>query len=257
MTLRIAVAGASGRLGGLIAARVAAAPDLALAARIVRPGTADGDSTDDVAAALGNADLLIEATRGGAVAALAAAAAARGIPFISGTTGLDDADRAALDAAAKLVPVLHASNFATLALVLAATVERLARLLPPDAWDIEIVEMHHRGKEDAPSGTALDLARAAARGRGIVLEGNLDVARHGRTGARRQGTIGIASVRGGGGVGETSIGFAGDSGHLWLTSRTFDRGGYAEGALRAARFLAGRQAGRYSMAQVLGLDRED
>ena len=130
---------------------------------------------------------------------------------------------------------------------------QVAEVLGPD-YDVEIVEMHHRGKEDAPSGTAMDLARAAARGRGIALEGNLDLARHGHTGKRRQGAIGIASVRGGGGVGETSIGFAGNSGHLWLTSRTFDRGGYAEGALRAARWLRAKPPGRYTMAQVLGLD---
>lgn len=254
MTLRIAVAGAAGRLGGLIAERVAAAPDLSLAARIVRPGTLAAGATADLAAALQDADLLVEATRGGAVAGLARAAAARGIPFVSGTTGLSADDEAALAQAAQKIAVLHASNFATLALVLAATVERLAKQLPPDAWDIEIVEMHHRGKEDAPSGTAMDLARAAARGRGIALEGNLDLARHGHTGKRRQGAIGIASVRGGGGVGETSIGFAGNSGHLWLTSRTFDRGGYAEGALRAARWLRAKPPGRYTMAQVLGLD---
>jgi 4-hydroxy-tetrahydrodipicolinate reductase len=108
MTLRIAVAGATGRLGCLIAARIIAAPDLVLAARLVRPGTAGDDTTDDVAAALGDADLLIEATRGGAVAGLARAAAQRGIAFISGTTGLDDEDRAALDDAAKTIPVLHA-----------------------------------------------------------------------------------------------------------------------------------------------------
>jgi len=133
-------------------------------------------------------------------------------------------------------------------------VREAARALGPD-YDIEIVEMHHRQKIDAPSGTAIALGRAAAAGRGVALEAVMESGRHGHTGRRRDGAIGFAALRGGQVVGEHSVIFAGGVEHITLAHRSFDRRIYAEGAVRAARWLSGRPPGLYGMLDVLGMAR--
>jgi 4-hydroxy-tetrahydrodipicolinate reductase len=148
---------------------------------------------------------------------------------------------------------MYAPNYApgvTLALVLA---ERMAAALPPEHYDIEIVEMHHRQKVDAPSGTAVGLGRAAAAGRGVKLEDVTESGRDGHTGPRRTGAIGFAALRGGQVVGEHTVIFAGASEHIALSHRAFDRRVFATGAVRAALWVASRPPGLYDMRDVLGL----
>lgn len=179
--------------------------------------------------------------------------ALHGRALVTGTTGLSAQDSGALDALAASCAVLDAPNFSIGVNVLLALVERAARALPADAWDAEIVETHHGGKVDAPSGTALALGDAVARGRGSRLEDERRDGRSGVTGARRSGEIGFHALRGGGVVGEHSVSFLGPRERVVLEHQAFDRALFADGALTAARWLAGRDPGRYSMAEALGL----
>jgi 4-hydroxy-tetrahydrodipicolinate reductase len=149
--------------------------------------------------------------------------------------------------------VLHAANFATGANLVLALAERMAAALPADAYDAEIVEMHHRQKVDAPSGTAIAIGRAVAAGRGMKLEDAMIAGRNGHTGPRPNGAIGFAALRGGQVVGEHTLIFAAAGEQIALTHRAVDRGTFAAGAVRAALWLAGKPPGLYGMADVLGL----
>lgn len=264
--LRIAVAGANGRMGRSVLAALKGRSDLTVSAALVRPDspvvgqpatheTADPlFFTNDLDEALGNADGLIDFTDPETCVALAEAAAARGVFVVSGTTGLNDAQHAALDDAARRTVVVHAGNFSLGIAVLSALVTRAVEVLGPE-FDIEIVEMHHRHKKDAPSGTALMLGEAAARGRGQSLEALRAAPRDGVDALREAGEIGFAALRGGGVIGEHHVLLASSAERLELVHRAEDRGLFAQGALRAALWAGapGRPAGRYGLSDVLSL----
>jgi 4-hydroxy-tetrahydrodipicolinate reductase len=187
--------------------------------------------------------------------ALAAAAAEAGAIDVIGTTGLADADHAAIDAAAKKVAIVQAGNMSLGVNLLARFVREAAAALDA-SFDIEIGEMHHRHKVDAPSGTALLFGREAAAGRGIDLATHSVRVRDGQTGPRREGDIGFSAMRGGTIVGDHSVVFAGDGEIVELTHRAFDRAIFARGAIKAALWARTRPSGRYSMADVLGINPE-
>ncbi len=242
---RIGILGANGRMGQALAAELAAG-----VSGLVLAGGADVGG--DEAALAGACDVLVDFSAPAALAAHLKAAAAAWTAVVVGTTGLEPAHHAAIDAAAKHIAVLQAANTSLGVNLLAALVERAAAALGPD-WDIEIAELHHRMKADAPSGTALLLGEAAARGRGVALTDASVQARDGITGPRATGSIGFASLRGGTAAGDHLVLFAGDGERIELIHRTEDRAIFARGALKAAAWLSGRPPGRYTMNDVLGL----
>jgi 4-hydroxy-tetrahydrodipicolinate reductase len=251
--VKIAVAGALGRMGRAVAAAVEARDDLQLVARFDRPG-ALGEGLVDQETALAAADVVIDFTTASASAALAARCAERGGPaVVMGSTGFSDAELATVAAAAKRIPILRAGNFSLGVNMLMGLVAQAARALAAQDYDIEIFEAHHRRKIDAPSGTALMLGEAAAAGRGVDLPAVSQRTRDGVTGPRRTGDIGFSVLRGGGIIGEHSVVFAADDEVLTLSHSATDRGLFARGAAEAARWLAGRPAGAYDMQDVLGL----
>lgn len=180
--------------------------------------------------------------------------AERGVALIIGTTGLTHEVERELDALATEIPLLTAPNMSLGVVLMQNLVREAARALGEE-YDIEILEMHHRHKRDAPSGTALRLGTVAAQARDRSPEASFCLARGGNVGPRPDGEIGIQSLRGGDGVGEHTVFFAGQGERLEITHRALSRDQFARGALRAAKFLAGKPAGRYGMDQVLGLDR--
>jgi 4-hydroxy-tetrahydrodipicolinate reductase len=199
-------------------------------------------------------DAVIDFTHPDTIARHAAAFASAGCAWILGTTGFDALAQSAVDAASNRIAVVQAANFSPGVNLVLAIAERLARALPPEEYDAEIIEMHHRQKVDAPSGTALALGRAVAAGREVDLSAVMQSGRHGHTGARPDGAIGFSAMRGGQVVGEHTLLFAAGTEHIALTHRAFDRRVFARGALRAALWTQGRSAGLYSMADVLGLN---
>ncbi len=170
-----------------------------------------------------------------------------------GTSGLTASDEAAVKDASSAIPIVYAPNFAPGVNIVLAMAERLAAALPGERYDAEIVEMHHRQKVDAPSGTAIGLGRAVARGRGVDLADVMVSGRDGHTGARPEGAIGFAAMRGGQVVGEHTLLFAAGDEHISLTHRAFDRRAFAVGAVQAAIWLSGRSPGLYNMMDVLGI----
>ena len=243
MQVRAGVAGL-GRMGRLVAEELAAAGALAVGV--------DGERLA-FAELAARCDVVVEFSHASVVQDHAASVGASRAAWVLGTTGLSAADEVAVRAAAEAVAVVFAANFSpgvTLALELA---ERMAAALPAASYDAEIVEMHHRQKVDAPSGTALALGRAVARARGVDFAGAVESGRDGQTGARRDGAIGFSAMRGGQVAGEHTLLFAGADEHLSLTHRAFDRRVFARGAARAALWAAGRAAGLYDMRDVLGL----
>ncbi|WP_332763604.1 4-hydroxy-tetrahydrodipicolinate reductase [Phenylobacterium sp.] len=251
--IKIAVAGALGRMGQAVAAVIAGREDVMLSGRFDRPG-ASGEGLVDQAAALDGADVVIDFTTPAASVALAQACAARGGPtLVIGSTGLSDQDLAAIGKAAEKVAIVQAGNFSLGVNMLLGLVAQAARALGPDAYDIEIFEAHHRRKVDAPSGTALMLGEAAAKGRGVDLALASTRAREGNTGPRTPGDIGFSVMRGGDIIGEHSVTFAADDEILTLSHSARDRGLFARGAVEAARWVASRSPGKYDMQDVLGL----
>jgi len=250
--IRIAVAGALGRMGRAVVATLEDAPGLALAGRFDRPG-AEGEGLVGQAEALAAADVVVDFTTPQASVELAKACAERGGPaLVIGSTGFEAAHLAALEAAAAKVAIVRAGNFSLGVNVLMGLVAQAARVLPPEAFDIEVFEAHHRRKVDAPSGTALMLGEAAARGRSVPLGKVERRARDGITGARPAGEIGFSVLRGGGIIGEHSVVFAADEEILTLSHSARDRGLFARGAIAAARWVAGKPPGAYDMQDVLG-----
>ena len=250
--IRIAVAGGLGRMGLAVAEAVEAAPDLVLAGRFDRPDAVD-PRLADWASVLQAADVVVDFSTPAASVALAGEAAARGGPaLVIGSTGFSAGEVDALAEAALRVPIIRAGNFSLGVNMLMGLVERAAASLSPGDFDIEILEVHHRRKIDAPSGTALMLGEAAARGRGVALEAVSVRARDGISGVRPEGAVGFAVVRGGGVIGEHSVIFAGEDEILTLSHSARDRGLFARGALAAARWVVGREAGAYDMQDVLG-----
>jgi len=198
------------------------------------------------------ADVLVDFTAPSALEANLAAACEAGTPIVVGTTGLGQAHHDLIDNAAARIAVLQTSTTSLGITLLARLVADAAARLGPD-WDIEIVEAHHRHKIDAPSGTALLLGEAAAKGRGITLAEAKVTDRAGLTGARAEGTIGFASLRGGSVAGDHQVIFAGTGERLEIGHRAEDRTIFAKGAITAALWLADKPAGRYQMGEVLGL----
>ena len=247
---RLGVLGAGGRMGQAILS-VAAARGCPVAGGIDRDGAVVGPHDDGTALAAA-CDVLIDFTTPDALAAHLSAARDARTAIVIGTTGLSAADHAAIDVAARDIPVLQAANTALGVNVLAHLVREAAARLGPD-WDIEIVEMHHRHKRDAPSGTALLLGAAAADGRGTTLDA---LSRYERIGfppsVREAGTIGYAALRGGSVAGDHQVVFATDGERIEIGHRAENRDIFARGAVRAALWLAGRPAGRYGMTDIFG-----
>ncbi|HEY0325689.1 MAG TPA: 4-hydroxy-tetrahydrodipicolinate reductase [Allosphingosinicella sp.] len=240
----IGIVGAKGRMGRAIATVLEEHERARLAG-----GADQGDDLGGLARAC---DVLIDFSSPAALEANLAAAEAAGRPIVIGTTGLGDGHQAAIDRAAQRIPVLQAANMSLGVNLLAHLVREAAARLGPD-WDIEIVEMHHRHKVDAPSGTALLLGEAAAEGRGIDLSAHSERGRDGITGARQNGHIGFASLRGGSVAGDHQVVLAAEGERIELGHRAESRTIFARGAVQAALWLHGRPAGRYAMTDVLGL----
>jgi 4-hydroxy-tetrahydrodipicolinate reductase len=251
MSTRIGIAGITGRMGRLLVEEVAVA-GATLAGGVGRPG-AGGDLLTDIAALAGAAEVVIDFTHASAVPAHARSLADAGTAWVLGTSGLSAADEAAVEAATRRIPVVYASNFAPGVNLVLALAERMGAALPADGYDAEILEMHHRQKVDAPSGTAIGMGRAVAAGRGVALPEVMQSGRDGHTGPRGTGAIGFAALRAGQVVGEHTLIFASASEHISLTHRAFDRRVFATGAVRAALWLKDRPAGLYGMADVLGM----
>ena len=247
--VRIAIAGAQGRMGRQMADAVQADARLALAARFHRPGIV-GDGLVSRDEALAMADVVIDFTTPAASADLARFCADRGGPaLVIGSTGFDAAELATIANAAKSIAIVRSGSFSLGLNMLIGLVEQAARALDSDDWDIEIVEAHHNRKADAPSGTALQLGAAAEHGRGSASP-----AERGREGAglkRRPGAIGYASIRGGTVAGDHDVMFLGSEERLILSHRAERRTIFARGALAAARFLKGKPVGLYTMRDVI------
>jgi 4-hydroxy-tetrahydrodipicolinate reductase len=207
----------------------------------------------DGAAGIAAGNVAIEFSTPAATVKHARIAADRGVAYIVGTTGMAECDEDVLREAAGRIPVVYAANYSVGVTLLADLVRRTAGRLGPE-FDIEIVEMHHRHKVDAPSGTALALGRAAAAGRGVTLDDVAVRGRDGVTGARERGTIGFAALRGGDVPGDHTVIFAGDGERLELAHRASGRDIFARGALRAALWAIGKEPGLYNMRDVLGLE---
>ena len=250
--IRIAIAGALGRMGRQMAEAVQADPRLALVARFHRPGSV-GDGLVDREDALAVADVVIDFTTPAASAELARFCANRGSPaLVIGSTGFDTGELAAVADAATTVPIVRSGSFSLGLNMLVGLVERAARALDAGDWDAEIFEAHHRHKVDAPSGTALMLGQAVAGGRGVDLDSVAKRVRDGVTGARPAGEIGFAVTRGGSIVGEHSVSFCAEGEIVTLSHAAGDRIMFASGAIAAALWVAGRPPGEYDMRDVLG-----
>jgi 4-hydroxy-tetrahydrodipicolinate reductase len=265
--LKIGIVGAAGRMGVALARQIAATKGCSIAGGTERPGAPQiGRDLGEVAGlgALGvaigddalplfaGADVVLDFTVPAATAQHAALAAQAKCPLVIGTTGLEAGQLEAIARAAGHTVIVQSGNMSLGVNILAGLTRRLARLLDAD-FDIEIVEMHHRMKIDAPSGTALLLGEAAAAGRGIGLADNSLRGRDGITGPRPRGKIGFAALRGGNVVGDHTVIFAADNERIELTHRAGDRSLFARGAVHAAQWTRGKPPGLYGMADVLGL----
>lgn len=265
--IKVAVLGAAGRMGRAILACLAEAPDLKLAGAVTEIGdsalgTDAGEHaglesvgvplTDDRAQALHGAQVAIDFTLPAALEANVAACTDAGTPLVIGTTGLSDRQLKVLEKASHEVPIVYGRNMSVGMNVFMHLVTQAAGALGPD-YDVEIVEAHHRHKVDAPSGTALALGEAVAAVRGRRLDDLAVRTRDGQIGPRVPGTIGFSVIRGGNVVGDHTVMFIAPDERLELTHRAADRRAFALGALRAARWLAGRAPGLYTMADVLDL----
>ena len=265
--MRLIVAGAGGRMGRTLVKAITQTPGLALAGatesansswlgkdagELAGTGANGIALTSDAAPLLAKADGIIDFTAPAATVAFAALAAQSGKVHIIGTTGLSTADEKKIAQAAQRAVIVKSGNMSLGVNLLAALTRRVAKTLD-NSFDIEILEMHHNQKVDAPSGTALLLGRAAAQGRSIDLETRAIKAREGHTGARKPGDIGFAALRGGSIVGEHTVMFAGPAERIELTHKAEDRMIFARGALHAALWARARSPGLYSMMDVLGL----
>lgn len=240
---RIGIIGSEGRMGRALAEAIAAAGE-AHAGGI--------DQGGDPLALARQSDVLVDFSSPQALEGNLDAAVAAGVPIVVGTTGLEERHHFLCDDAARTIGVLQTGNTSLGVTLLAHLVREVASRLGED-WDIEIAETHHRMKVDAPSGTALLLGEAAAAGRGIALAGHSERGRDGITGKRGVGTIGFASLRGGSVAGDHAVHFLADNERLILSHLAENRAIFARGAVRAAQWLIGRPAGRYTMPEVLGL----
>jgi 4-hydroxy-tetrahydrodipicolinate reductase len=266
--MRLIVAGAGGRMGRALTRAIVDTPGVVLAGALVSPGSALlGQDAGQLAGVPANgvtlsadlrmlaadADGILDFTAPGATIADVAIAAERGLVHVIGTTGLSASDDAVIARFASRAVIVKSGNMSLGVNLLAALVKRAAQVLDP-SFDIEILEIHHKSKIDAPSGTALMLGEAAAAGRGIKREEYSARGRDGITGARRPGDIGFAALRGGTAAGDHSVIFAGPHERLTLSHLAEDRTLFAHGVLKAALWARGRKPGLYTMADALGLD---
>jgi 4-hydroxy-tetrahydrodipicolinate reductase len=265
--MRLIVAGAGGRMGRALVRVISETPGAVLAGALEAPGSEllgkdagvlaglpanDVKLSADLWTLSANADGILDFTVPAATIANVAIAAERGLVHIVGTTGLSSSDMAVIKSVTSRAVVVQSGNMSLGVNLLAALVKRVAQSLD-ESFDIEIVEMHHRAKIDAPSGTAFLLGEAAAAGRGVDLHTHSARGRDGNTGARRSGDIGFASLRGGTVTGDHSVIFAGAMERIELTHRAEDRTMFALGAIKAALWAHGRKPGFYTMTDVLGL----
>lgn len=265
--IKIGVTGASGRMGRAIIPFVEKRDDLELAAICHRPGSEGaavcGGTGEQrlvsIVEAIETCDVIIDFTIPDASLQLARTAGLRGGPaLVIGTTGMSAAQDAEIAAMATSVPIVRSGNFSLGLNMLMGLVEVAARQLAARDWDIEVTEAHHKFKVDAPSGTALMLGHAAARGRGVDLLAVADRVRDGITGARKEGAIGFSSVRGGGIIGEHSVLLAAEDELLTLSHSARDRSLFARGAIEAAAWVARHgKPGLYSMMDVLGFENNE
>lgn len=265
--MRVIVTGAAGRMGRMLMRTIAETPGFALAGALEREGSPVVGEDAGILAGIGplgvavttdplplfvKADGVIDFTSPEATVAFAGLAAQARIVHVIGTTGMDESHVARLEAAARHATIIKSGNMSLGVNLLATLVRKVAATLGTD-WDIEVLEMHHRGKVDAPSGTAALLGEAAARGRAVKLAEERVASRDGITGVRKPGSIGFATLRGGTVIGEHSVIFAGAGERIELTHKADDRALFARGALQAALWGRGRKPGLFSMDDVLGL----
>jgi 4-hydroxy-tetrahydrodipicolinate reductase len=265
--VKIGVTGIAGRMGSFVGLLVTQAEDMELtgaleaeaqrsigtdAGLIVGAGTLGTKITDHMEEAFRDVRVIIDFTMPELTMKLARYAQGANKALVIGTTGLSDADVALLKSISSTVPIVQSPNMSIGVNVMFKAVSMLTKLLG-DAYDVEIVEAHHRLKKDAPSGTALGIARAIADARGIDLNDHACYERHGLIGQRPQGQIGIQTLRGGDIIGDHTVLFAGNSERIEITHRAHTRQNFAQGAVRAARWVAERKSGLYTMMDVLGL----
>lgn len=257
----IVIHGFGGRMGRSVAAAALETDDVRVVGGVAAsrldagiPGWPDAKTAASLEGLAVSFDVLVDFSSPGGAVAAAEQARASGRPLVTGTTGLDGDHEQSLESASKVVPVVAAPNFSVGITLLLDLVERVTRGAGPDA-DVEILEAHHRHKADAPSGTALRLGEAVAAQRGEPLERLACYDRRSEDGARTPGSVGFASLRGGDIVGEHQVIFALEGERIELGHRASDRGIFARGALRAVRWIAGREPGLYGMHDVLGLSR--
>lgn len=266
--MKIAIAGITGRMGIAAAQAALTHPQVTGVIGSVREqhsedakellfrlvGNIDKLTVTRQLDALFKADAVIDFTRPDHTMELAELAAVCRVPLISGTTGLSDSQLRSLERVARDVAVVHSANMSVCVNVMLSLTEQVAALLD-SGYDIEIVEMHHRHKIDAPSGTALALGQAAADGRNVDFETQAVLAREGETGPRKKGAIGFATLRGGQVIGDHTVIFAGEHERFEITHKSQSRQIYAEGAMKAAFWAKGQRPGLYSMRDVLGIKR--
>jgi 4-hydroxy-tetrahydrodipicolinate reductase len=241
---KLVIVGAKGRMGQMLLACAARQPDLKVVGQV--------DQGDDPAPVVPAADVVIDFSVHEATPALAALCVRHGRPLVIGTTGHTESEKAELRACADRLPLVWSANYSTGVNLLFWLTRRAAEILGP-GYDLEIVEMHHRHKKDAPSGTALRLAEILAAARQVALKDALRHGRQGLVGERSAAEIGLHALRGGDVVGEHTVIFAAEGERVELTHKASSREAFAQGALRAARWVVGRPPGLYDMQDVLGL----
>jgi 4-hydroxy-tetrahydrodipicolinate reductase len=263
--MKLAIAGASGRMGRMLIETALSEPDATVVAALDRPdspdigrdcaeflGRATGARVTADLAAVAGSDVLIDFTRPEATLAHLDACVAAGVNVVIGTTGFDEAGKAAIRRASERIGVVFSPNMSVGVNATFKLLEMAAKMLNP-GYDIEVIEAHHRHKVDAPSGTALKMGETIAQALGRNLADIAVYAREGHTGERKAGTIGFATVRGGDIVGDHTVLFAGTGERIEITHRSSSRMTYAAGSMRAARFLLGRKKGLFDMSDVLGI----
>ncbi len=256
MSVGVCVLGPSGRMGRAVIDAAAGRTDVRIVSAVDRPGAPGvGQSVGPVVATaepdLGSCDVYVDFTTPGSTRAFAQLARDHGKAAVIGTTGLSADDQRAVDALAAVAPIVVAANFSIGINLMHGLVLTAARTLGPE-WDAEVIETHHRGKRDAPSGTALMIARAIAAGHGSDYDAVKRHARDGDIGPRPRGQIGVSTVRGGDVIGEHTAAFFGPAERIEITHRASSRLIFAAGALRAAAWAVGKPPGRYDMLHVLG-----
>ena len=256
--LRIGIAGIAGRVGQLLVEEVQAAGAVLAGGTTRNPAAVSGllqgvPVFADIASLAAVSDVVIDFTHASTAVDHAQALAAQGTVWVLGTTGLSEQQSAAVHSAAEKIAVVHAANFSAGVTLVSRLALMMGQALPAETYDAEIVEMHHRQKVDAPSGTALALGDSVAQGRGVVLAEVRESGRDGHTGPRKTGAIGFAALRGGQIVGEHEVLFTSADEQITLTHRAFNRRIFATGAVRAAQWAAAKPAGYYGMEDVLGL----